>query len=897
MSRWPFRRVLRPGQVGADLDEEIRDEIELYLELRTRELIEEGVSPEEARSIAERRFGDAEHIQQRLRREASQGRSREGMMRMIETVRRDVSYALRTLRRSAGFTVVAALTLGLAAGGNTAIFSVVDAALLEAMPFEGYEELVFVNGYHLVDGEIAIRGASFPEFRDWSDQASTVTRMTAVRGASFALTGEGQAERISAEIVTSDYFDALGTAPVFGRSFDRSEHEEVDAHPVGLISWNLHQQRFQGDPSVVGRTLVVNDRPLTIIGVLPAGFGGIDLTTDLWVTEGMISLLTAPDVLDERGARLLNVFGRLGPAVDVEAAQAEMDGIARSLQQAFPRAHEDRFAQIQPFREGYLGSTGNLLWLLLGAGGVLLLIAAANVANLLLVRAHGRTREIVLRRALGAEGGQVATQLLTESVVLALLGGVLGLAFSAIALNVLGPMIPQGVLPGYVEPSLSLSALLYSIGLLAVVGIGTGLAPAAASARLDLAGRLREGSRSAGLPRRGRISAQQAFVVAQVALALVLMVGAGLLTRSFRAQLAVDVGSDIEGITAMSMRPPASRYDTEETLVNLVTEVERQLASVPGVTSVSVSSDLPFRNGASGSYIFREGDGPDDRIRFHRHSAAPGFFETLGIEPLEGRLIDANDVRGAPPVVVVTAALSNRVFPGSTALGETMYLRPDGTLPVQVVGVIPDVRFRDVTTSLMADANSPDVFFPMAQRPSRSLEVAVRTGGDPTDVMPAMRNVVAQIDPDLPVYDVATLEEALQTQTATPRFAAFLMGLFSVLAAVLASVGIYGVLAFSVDQRSQEIAIRRAIGASTSTLARGVIGDGLRLAAIGLAVGGVVAFFASSLLQSFLFEVGASDPATLATTVVTMIGVAAIAAIVPALRAMARNPADALNSE
>lgn len=896
MTRWPFRRVMKPGQVRSDVEEEIRDELELYLELRTRELVDEGMAPDEARRLAEQRFGDAEHIEKELRRQASQGRSREGMMKVFETFRRDFFYAVRTLRRSSGFTAVAAITLGLAAGGNAAIFSVVDAALLQAMPFEDHDQLVFVNGYHLVNGEVSIRGASFPEFRDWKDGAGTVNQMAATSSSSFALTGDGQAERILTEIVTLDYFAALGVTPAIGRSFTSNEHEEVGAHPVALISWNLFETRFDADPGVLGRTLVVNDLPLSIVGVLPAGFGGITLNTEMWVSEGMIELLAGPATLDQRASRFLNVIARLAPGSESVAAQAEMDRIALSLQESFPRDHEDRFAQIEPFREGFLGSTGNLLWLLLGAGGILLLIAAANVANLLLVRAHGRTREIVLRRALGAEGGQVAAQLLTESVILALLGGAVGLVFSAAALGVLGPMIPQGVLPGYVEPSLSVSALVYSTVLLAIVGIATGLAPAAASARLDLATRLREGARGSG-GRGGRINAQHVFVVTQVALALVLMVGAGLLTRSFRAQLAVDVGADIEGVVAMSMRLPASRYDSEETFVNFTSELERRLSELPGSASASVSSDLPFRNGSSGSYILRDGDGAEDRIRFHRHSASPGFFEVLNIEMAEGRALDRTDVAGAPQAIVVTEALANRVYPGESALGKTMHLRPDGSRPVQVVGVVRDVRFRDIRTSLMADANSPDVFFSIMQSPSRSLEAAVRTEADPSEMMAAMRAVVAELDPDLPVYNLAPIEDAWRTRTATPRFAAFLMGLFSVLAAVLASVGIYGVLAFSVDQRSQEIAIRRAIGASTTRLARSVVGDGLRLAAVGLLVGGVTAFFASSLLQSFLFEVDTSDPTTIGATVVTMMGVAAVAAIVPAARAMARNPADALNAE
>lgn len=814
-------------------------------------------------------------------------------------LKQDLAYAIRTFRRSPGFTAVAVATLALALGGNTAIFSVVDAALLQALPFEAHEELVFVNGYHLSDGEIAIRGASFPEFRDWDERSRAIAPMAATGGVSLSATGgPGAAEQLSAEVVTRDYFDVLRALPALGRTFLPEEHAEVDAYPVIVISHRLWERRYGLDPSALNSEILINDRPLTIVGIMPQSFQGIDLAagTDLWVPDGLVSLIASPDILDSRGTRFLSVIGRLAPGATVDEAQAGLDVIARDLQASFPEAHEDRFAQVQEFRDGYLGTTGGLLWILMGAGVVLLLIAAANVANLLLVRSHSRTREFVLRRALGAEGSRVAGQLLTESLVLAVLGGIAGIGVAVVALRVLGPMIPNGALPGYVDAELSSTAFFTSLIILGLVGMATGFLPAASSARIDIATRLREGSKGSAAVSLRRIRPQHVFVVAQVALALVLMVGAGLLTRSFQEQLAVDTGADVEGVVAMRIRPPSTRYDTDEVLWDFAAELERRVGEIPGVETASLSSNLPFRGGSTGSYIFRQGDTAEDRIRFHRHHVTPSYFETLGVELLEGRLLDDEDRGDSPGVIVITDAMAQRVYPGESAVGKTMSLRPDDGMPVEVVGVVEDVRFRDLTTSLMAEANSPDVFFSYWQIPSRTLEVAVRTA-NASSVVPAMRAVVAELDAELPIFQLEALEVAWRTQTATPRFAAFLMSLFSGLAVLLACVGIYGVLAFTVGQRSQEIAIRRAIGASGARVARAVVGDGLRLTLVGLVVGGVAAVAGSRLLESFLFGVDATDPATFLSVSGGMIAVAVVAAALPALRAMRRDPAEALNAE
>jgi putative ABC transport system permease protein len=723
--------------------------------------------------------------------------------------------------------------------------------------------------------------------------------MAAVSGRALALTGDGSAERVPAEIVTEGYFDLLGAAPERGRVFETIEHQEPDAHPVAVISHALWERRFGLAPDALGATILLEERPLTVVGIMPAGFGGTSLDVDVWVPESMISLIASPDLLESRGSRFLTVVGRLAPGATLEGAQAELDAIATDLQASFPRAHEDRFAQVVAFREGYLGGTGRLLWILMGAGLLLLLIAAANVANLLLVRSHGRTRELVLRRALGAEAGRIAGQLLAESAVLAAIGGLAGMGVATLALEVLGPMIPAGVLPGYAEPAFSTRAFVFSLVVLALVGIGTGLVPAFSSARVDIATRLRDGKGSVG-GSPGRLRAQHAFVVAQVGLALVLMVGAGLLTRSFRAQLSVDTGAELDGVVAMRTQTPNGRYDSSETIMTFARELERRLRALPGAASVSLSSDLPFRGGSSGIYMLREGDGPEDRIRVHRHSVTPAYFETLGIGVAEGRGFTEDDVDGAPGVVVITAAMAARVYPGESAVGRTMMLRPDGSWNVRIVGVVEDVRFRDVTTSLMADANSPDVFFPFWQLPSRGLEVAVRAeevGPDATALLSSMRETLSDIDPDLPAYELGSLREAWRDQTATPRFAAWLMSIFSLLATGLACVGVYGVLAFAVGQRAQEIAIRRAIGATGAKVARSVVGDGLRLAAIGLGVGAVAAAAGSRVLEGFLFGVEATDPLTFVSVGAGMVAVAALAAIVPALRAMRRDPAEALGAE
>jgi predicted permease len=476
-------------------------------------------------------------------------------------------------------------------------------------------------------------------------------------------------------------------------------------------------------------------------------------------------------------------------------------------------------------------------------------------------------------------------------------GVAMGVFVAVWAIRALSPLIPDGALPGYVEPRLSVAALLFSVAVLVLVGLGTGLVPAASSARVDIAAKLKEAGRASGAQDLRRIRPQHLFVVAQVSLALVLVVGAGLLIRSFRAQSAVAPGFQVEGVQAFRLQLPQSRYDTPGTLRSFASELQRRLEAIPATEAVALSSDLPFRGGGTASFIFRVGDPDDEGIRYNRHVVSGSFFDALGLEVVDGRALTEDDVDESPGVMVVTEALATRVFPGERAVGRSMSLTPDGSMPAEIVGVVRDVRYRDVTTSLMEESNSPDVFFSLYQIPSRTLEVAVVTSGDPSAVMPAVRSVMEGLDPDLPLYRVAPLETAWLARAALPRFAAVLLSLFGSLAALLACVGIYGVLAFTVGQRGREIAIRRAVGATGATVASHVVRDGLRLAGIGLLVGAVIAIPGTRILERYLFGVEPLDPWVFLGGVSTLALSAVVGAVIPAVRAMRSDPASALVSD
>ncbi len=891
--RWPFDPLPPPRLTGDD-DDDVRAELEAHFEAMVEELESLGVEADDARREARRRFGDPAAWQEKARR--SNPHRTGTMTTMMTQTLQDLRFTLRGFVRRPAFAVMAILTLAVALAGNTAIFSVLDAAVLRALPFPDADRLVFVNGVHRTDGQDAVRMASVPEFRDWRERSRTIVPLVAAMAPTVTMTGVAEPERLTLELVSEGYFELLGANTSQGRTFTQQEFAVPDGFPVVVVSHDLWQRSLGGAPDVIGRTLEVNQRTVEVVGVASEGFVGSSLGTDMWAPLAMVSLIASTDILDARGSRFLPVMGRLAPGVGLNDAMAEFETIATGLQTEHPRAHEDRFAQIQPFRDGFLGTTGDLLWILFGAGALLLVIAGANVANLLMVRSHARARELVVRRAIGADSARLTRQLLTESVALATVGGAAGLLLAHWALRAAMPLIPDGVLPSYAQPAVSGRAFGFTLLVLVAVGIGSGLVPAVTSARRNLGGTLRSGRGS--LAGRGN-RAQKMFVVTQVGLALMLLVGAGLLTRSFRAQLSIDPGLEMEGIHALRVQPPAERYPDGESLRIYAQELERQVREVPGVASVALSSDFPFRGGSSGSYAFDPAD-VETRIRVHRHSVSPGFFEQLQVELVDGRYLGVQDDVEAPGVVVVTQAFADRVFPGEpSVVGRQIYTgRPDNPDNLaEIVGVVENVRFRNLTQDMLDGPNSPDVFFSLAQVPSRTHEVSYRVEGDAAAATAAVRRVVQGLDPSAPPFGMAALSDLYANQTAMPRFAAVLMGVFSLLALSLASVGIYGVLTFTVGQRGPEIALRRALGAEAGDVARGVVADSLKLAGAGVVIGGVAALAGARVLENLLFEVETTDLMTLGATGVGLLVVATVAAAVPALRAARKSPADALGGD
>jgi predicted permease len=879
-----------------DPDEEVRAEIEFHLEERAREFEDEGLEPDDARREAGRVFGDVERIAGEVRRIRRRRKRDEGMRTMTGSVMQDVRVSLRALARRPGFAVVVIGTLALGIGAVTAIFSVVNGSLLRALPFEDGEGLVFLQGaYDAPDGP-AIRGASPPEARDWEAMSRSFSEVSVADATSYTLTGDGQAEVVPAERVDEGYFDLLRVEPALGRTFTEEEYRAPGTYFVTVLGHGLWQRRFGGDPSVIGRTVMLGGQPWTVVGVMPEGFGGTRLDADLFVPLATLG----EETLSARGSRFLGVVARLAPGVDLESAQADMDGVAARLEAEHPRSHEDRIALVTPARDVYLGSTRTLMLVILGAASLLLLIATANVTNLLLVRATTREGEVVMRRALGAGRGRLVRQFLTESLVLSVLGAGAGLILGVWGARALADAMPEALLPAFVEVRPDATVFLVVTGIMTLVGVAAGLAPGLAAAREDLASSLRA-SRDGGT---GRSRLQGTIVVTEVALALLLLVGAGLMTRSFRAQLGVDPGYDHEELYGFSLFLPGERFASEEVRPT-VDELLRRLEDRPEVAEATVMSDMPLRGGYSATYMWLAGaTGDEDRIRFYIHRVGPDWFETMGTAVERGRPIRASDAEDELPVAVISQALADRFFEGEDPLGQRVFLgtRDDGGHVI--VGVADDVRYRDLTTDIRGGADDPDVYVPWERYPNRSVDIVLRPrSGGPGALESVAREVVGEFDPLLALTATGPLSEDLRAQTAQARFGFQLLTAFSALAATLAVIGLYGVLAFHVGRRRREIAVRMALGAERGRVRGMVVAQGMRLAGLGLVIGlagawvGARSVAASPDLQDFLFRVDAVDPATWAAVVLLLAAVAALAALIPAVRATRVEPQGALRDQ
>lgn len=798
----------------------------------------------------------------------------------------DVRFGARTLVRSRGFTAVALLSLALGSGVTSSIFSVVRAVLLTPLPYPAPDELVLVEGRRVVGGEVREWPLSFLDFQDLRERQQVLEDI-AVRTntRSFNISVSGEPEHVSGEMVSASYFRLLGVEPVRGRTFTAEEDRVPSGAATAIIGYDLWRRHFGGEPDLSRRDLKLNGESYQVVGVLPAGFRGLTDEAEVWVPISRASFLLAPRYLEQRNFRWLSAVGRLKPGMSVERAQAELDVLAASLEKVYPEENKTLSYRIQPLVESFYGNLRPILLTLLAAAAFVLLIACTNVANLLVSRGLARQSELAVRVSLGASQTRLIRQLLTESSLLAVLGGALGLLLAAWTTRLL-VAASSGRFRSFVDIQVD--------GLVAAVGIGAtvvcvlvaGLLPAISTTRASLAAVLRQGVKTSAAAGRRRL--QNLLVVAEVALAVVLLVGAGLLLRELDRLRNIDLGFSAQELLTLRLDLADRQYKEDENVRVLVRGLTERLGRVPGVASVAFASDIPTDEGFA-THFHLEGKGADDQVQLRVHSVSPEYFATLGIPLQEGRACTTQDTGDTPPVAVVSRALA-RQWPGESPVGKRLKTgRLDSESPwMTVIGVVADVR-----QGGLSESPPPDLYPCLLQSPPRTppiLSLLVRPEGVPAASLAApLQRATREVTPTLPLYDVATLEQRLDEQASRGRFLALLMALFSGLALVLAVIGVYGVISYSVGQRRREIAIRLALGANRSSILWLVVAGGAAMALLGIGLGLLLALGLGPVMAERLTDTFQSiepiDPLIFAGAALLFLAVAVAASLVPAQRA------------
>src|SRR6266498_345756 len=814
----------------------------------------------------------------------------------METLWQDIRYGLRMLLKAPSFSIVATIALALGIGANTAIFSVVNAVLLRPLPFPDPERLMMVWETNQQRG-VERGSASYPNFADWRAQNGVFEHMAAFHTNDFILTGRGDAARIQGAVVNADLFPLLHVAPLIGRHFRPEEDKPGETGRVVLLSQQLFQRRFNSDPNVLNQSIVLDGSNYTVVGVMPQSFT-FPLQgepVELWTTVAIDATGKEP-ATEQRGAHFLHVIARLRPDATREKAQAEMTTIAARLEQQYPDKNLHASVNVEPALNALVGDIRPALLILLGAVGCVLLIACANVANLLLARAMTRHKEMAIRSALGASLTRVLRQLLTESVLLSLAGGTLGLLLAVWWADVLVALGKEDI-PRAMQVGLDWPVLGFTMIVSVATGLVFGIVPALHSSKSQLTESLKEGARGSGEgARRNRI--RGVLVVAELAIAVILLVGAGLLIQSLWRLRQVSPGFNSQNVLTFSVSLPDVKYPTEKQS-QFYQDLIQRVESLPGVQSASAVLPLPL-SGDRFSLSFETEGRPvakADQPSADFFIAAPGYFRAMGVPLLKGRDFSDRDQHKSTQVIIVTETFAQQFFPNEDPIGKRV--KPgistyDGEKAAmrEIVGVVGDIRNRSLNA-----APKPAYYAPQTQTPFSQMTLVVRTANAPHGLIPAVTRVVGSLDQDLPVFSIKTLDEYLAASIAAPRFNTTLLGVFAAVALVLTIVGLYGVMSYSVAQRTNEIGIRMALGAQTSDVLSLIVAQGFKLVLAGLAIGLSGAFALTRLISSLLFGVGTRDPLTFAAVAGVLALVAVIACYVPARRATKVDPLIALRYE
>ncbi|AHG89896.1 permease [Gemmatirosa kalamazoonensis] len=867
-----FTRQLRARIWRVPVEREVDAEVAFHLEMRVAELIAEGMDPATAREAALRRFGDVAEITAACR---ALGRERDRAMRLTDwlaELRQDTRYALRHLRANPAFTAVAALTIALGIGTSTTVFGIVDAVLLRPLPFRQPEGLVRVWEATPVDPRF---GVSQPNYLDWRARTRSFAELAAYTVTTPSVSGDGEPERLVGAAATSSLFRVLGVPPLLGRSFADEESAPGSERRVAILSYGLWQRRFAGDRGAVGRPLMLDGTPYTIVGVMPAAFD-FPARTDLW-------LPLAPSPTTSRGDHRLRVVGRLAPGVTLGGATADMRRIALELGREYPKSNADWSVTLASFADWFVAPDLRArVLVLLGAVGVLLLMACVNVANLMLARATVRQRDTTLRAALGAGRGRVVRQLLTESIVLALGGAALGIGLAFAVVPALRATAADAV-PRLDGLRVDWRVLTFGVVASMLTGLLFGLVPAVQASRANLHDLLRSGARVAAA---GRVRAT--LIIASVAMTTLLLVGAGLIGTSFVRLARVDTGFQGGHVLAASIRLPDDRYPTPARITEFRRELVRRVSAVPGVTVAGTTNVAPFSGGGTSIEYTVVGrpQTPGTFLQADWRSVTPAYFAALGVPLLRGRLVDETDVDGGPTVLVISRRMADHVWPGEDPLGKQILV---GGKPWTVVGVVGDIRDQ----TLEGDPRETR-YLSYQQVAWPSTWLLVRTPGEPLAVANAVRRAVWSLDRTLPVSDVQPLSDLVSDAGAQPRFTALVFALFGAAALLLAVVGVYGIVAYGVAQQTREIGVRLALGARRGRILGRVVGRGVRLAGAGVALGTAASLALSRYLAGILFGVAPTDAATYVAVALVLVLSAALASTLPAAAAARLDPVRSL---